>query len=148
MSPGVIDFLAKLIFQQVHPTYFILSLRSFSGEVKPALSAPEGSSDPLPSVASPEKIPYFRDQLLSGKAGAPCISIGLATMIYLTYRFPNTVSHSPTPTVIDLGIILGPCPIPKKNYKVLTWLLVRPNLRRITGRWRGPGSFSGLIISS
>ena len=85
---------------------------SFSGEdvfqtrtvpVKPALSAPERASGPLPSVASPEKIPYFRDQLLTGKAGAPCKSIGLATINYLTYRFPTTVSHSPRLTPVRQG---------------------------------------------
>ena len=68
---------------------------SFSGEavfrtrtmpVKPVLSAPEGASGPLPSVASPEKIPYFRDQLLTGKTGAPIRSIGLATINYQLLR--------------------------------------------------------------
>ena len=77
---------------------YTLSLGSFPGEFlfelhsvpfKPALSAPEGASDPLRRVASPEKIPYFEDQLLTGKAGAPCRSIGLPTINYqhVTYKF-------------------------------------------------------------
>ena len=64
---------------------------------------PRGASGPLPSVAFSKKIPYFRDQVLTDEAGAPCRSIGLATINYLIYRFPTTISHSSRLTPMRQG---------------------------------------------